>query len=178
MPWPDHRRARLGRVPQLISKIEDTSGTSFTRNERVGDETADEMALVLSGDTYITRQRTHVGVIPLWNSGLDSPIVYEWDRALPGGADLEPGAVFALEGRTKSSLDVTPIRIDLRVIARETLTVVGCSYEVLKIERSELRGDRAIGLQTVWLHVPSLMPLQMVFAGAEGPVTVAVVALQ
>ncbi len=106
--------------------------------------------------------RLHSGLILLQAQGVGEPELYAWDTALPGPDALVPGAVFVLEGH-RELLG----RADARDGAADGAGDRGSGGGGLHLsgrgDRDVLEmGDSVPAPLTVWLHLPSLMPLRQV----------------
>lgn len=88
--------------------------------------------------------------------------VFDWKTALPGVADLLPGATFHAEAMltTPGFLPPRPFTADVEVLATEEVTVAGCSYPALKVLVKNAEGGRPLGDNTKWIHLPSLITLK------------------
>ncbi len=106
--------------------------------------------------------RLHAGLILLQVQGVGEPELYVWETALPGPDALVPGAVFVLEGHRELLGGRMPVTTRLTVLGTEDLAVAGCTYPVVVTETVLEMGDSVPAPLTVWLHLPSLMPLRQV----------------
>ena len=148
--------------PEVITGVEWDGAYTERLLGREGEVTELEATQVLSNmETVPIVQRSHAGVIPLWSSGTDGPMEFVWITPLPSVSDLLPGASFTLAGRFIGMPEEQPVSLDVTVLGYETISVAGCSYEVLKVEEVMSHASGADFPTITFLHVPSLMVLRM-----------------
>ncbi len=121
--------------------------------------------------------RMHAGLILLQSRGIDGPILFTWTTPLPEAAALVPGASFTLQGTQSAMMIDTPVTLTLQVLRAEEITVAGCRYPVLVVQSTLAENGASFDPLTVWIHMPSLMPLRQETSGPAGWAT-AVVALR
>jgi hypothetical protein len=112
--------------------------------------------------------RMHAGLIQLESRGIDGPVLFKWTTPLPDAAAIVPGASFALQGTQSAMLMDTPVMLTLQVLRAEEIAVAGCRYPVLVVQSTLAENGASFDPLTVWIHMPSLMPLRQETAGPAG----------
>lgn len=88
--------------------------------------------------------------------------VFDWKAALPTVADLTPGADFHSEATltTPGFMPPRPFTADVTVVGEEEVTVAGCTLPTLKVVVKNNEAGQALGDNTKWIHMPSLLTVK------------------
>lgn len=152
----------LAACPDLPLKATYDSGMTIEVSERGADVLSYRQTIIESGK--VTDMVVQDGLFTLSATRDGVGAEFDWKTELPAAADLVPGAAFAAEAilTTPGLLPPRPFRAEVRVIGEEVIEASGCSYPVMKIEVENFEGGQPLGLNTKWLHVPSLISLRSV----------------
>lgn len=150
----------MAACPDLPLKASYNSGMTIEVSERGADVLSYRQTIIESGK--VTDMVVQDGIFTLSATRDGVGAEFDWKTELPGVADLVPGASFTAEAilTTPGLLPPRPFKAEVRVIGEEVIEVAGCTYPVLKIEVENFEGGQPLGLNTKWLHVPSLISLR------------------
>lgn len=154
----------LAACPDLPDRAEYDSGMTMEVVERGADVLTYRQTITESGKETDMVVQAGLFTLSAMRDGVGAS--FDWKTELPGVADLVPGATFTAEATltTPGLLPPRPFRTEVRVIGEETIEVAGCSYPVMKIEVENFEGGQPLGLNTKWLHLPSLVVMRSTIA--------------
>jgi len=152
----------LAACPDLPVRATYDSGMTVEVVERGPDVLTYRQTITESGK--VTEMVVQAGLFTLSATRDGAGAEFDWKTELPGTADLVPGASFTAEAvlTTPGLLPPRPFRTEVRVIGEEKDDFAGCTYPVMKIEVENFEGGQSIGLNTKWLHLPSLVVMRSV----------------
>lgn len=152
--------AALAECPGIIQKATYNSGAVVEVVDRKPDTLLYRQTVVETGKTVEMTVQAALFTLTALRDGEGA--VFEWKTALPGVAELVPGARFHAEAvlTTPGFLPPRPFTADVEVLGQEDVTVAGCTYPALKVLVKNNEAGRPLGDNTKWIHLPSLITLK------------------
>ncbi|MBE2274679.1 MAG: hypothetical protein IAE87_00075 [Rhodobacteraceae bacterium] len=151
-------------VAALPSKATYDSGQMIEVLSREGDRMTYRQTILESGKQV--EMTVQAGLFTLTALRDGEGAVFDWKTALPGLADLKPGASFHAEAilTTPGLLPPRPFTTDVEVLGQETVEIDGCAYSALKVMVKNVEGGKPLGDNTKWIHLPSMITLKSIVA--------------
>ena len=170
--------AAFAACPEVIQKATYSSGAVIEVQERTPDRLVYRQTVVETGKQV--EMTVQAGIFTLTALRDGEGAVFDWKTALPGLADLVPGASFHAEATltTPGFLPPRPFTADVEVLGVEDVTVAGCTYPALKLLVKNNEAGKPLGENTKWLHLPSLISLKSEIAEQGGVKGQEVIALE
>lgn len=101
------------------------------------------------------------GLFTLYNSNNGTTFSYEWQTDLPDIRDLRPGQRLHFEAdMVVENAHRTYFKMDLQVLREDHLTVGGCDYPVIVVERTDTRDGKVAATLVLWISPALRMPLR------------------
>lgn len=101
------------------------------------------------------------GLFTLNDSNNGTTFAYEWQSDLPDIRDLRPGqdlhfaADMVVEHAHRDFF-----KMEIKVLRTDHLTVAGCDYPVIVVERTDTRGGKVAATLVLWISTSLRMPLR------------------
>jgi hypothetical protein len=147
-------------APEALTKVTFNSGAVIEILGREGDVLTYRQTVVETG--RVVEMTVQSGLYTLTALRDGEGAVFDWKTALPGVADLVPGAVFTAEAMltTPGFLPPRPFAAKVTVVGPEEVTVAGCTYDALKVVVENAEAGKPLGVNTKWLQLDSLISLR------------------
>ncbi len=165
-------------APGALTQLTFNSGATIDILSREGDVLTYRQTVAETG--RVVEMTVQSGLYTLTALRDGEGAVFDWKTALPGVADLVPGAVFEAEATltTPGFLPPRPFTAKVTVVGPEEVTVAGCTYPALKVVVENAEAGKPLGVNTKWLNLDSLISLKSEIAEGDQVKTQEVVALQ
>ena len=144
----------------LPSKVTFDSGAVVEVLAREGEVIRYRQTIVETGKQV--EMTVHAGIFTVSALRDGEGAVFDWKEALPGLAELTPGAKFHEEAilTTPGFLPPRPFITDLEIIGMEEITVAGCPMQALKMVVTNREAGKDLGEITKWVDPATLITLR------------------
>ena len=144
--------------PPIPAKLHYDSG----RTVEILSHTAQDLtvrSILPNGNPDISTVRG--GLFTLLGSNNGTTFSYEWQSALPDIGDLQPGQDlhFAADMVVEHA-HRTYLKLDIKVLRQDHLTVGGCDYPVIVVERTDSRDGKPAAKLVMWISTSLRVPLR------------------
>lgn len=146
--------------PEMPAKLSYNSGAVVEVLSRDADRIVYRQTLAENG--RVVEMTVQAGIYTITALRDGEGAVFDWKTALPTVAELVPGASFRSEAilTTPGFMPPRPFTAEVEVIGPEEVTVAGCTYPALKVVVRNNEGGKALGDNTKWIHLPTLLTLK------------------